>query len=104
MEDAHDGRGCGRAESWWCSATPTAGAGTPGSGRGGPGCGTVLGKAGRTPAQKIGGGPGELLLGAVPGGVALGAAWLLGPLRRPEVERAARAEVLGRARRQGRGD
>jgi hypothetical protein len=50
-------------------------------------------------AVLTGGGLGELLLGAAPGGVGLAAAWLLGPLRRPEVERAARAEALGRAQR-----
>ena len=50
-------------------------------------------------SQFAGGGPAELLLDAVPGVLALVAAWLLGPLRRPEVERAKRAEAAGRARR-----
>jgi hypothetical protein len=49
--------------------------------------------------QLAGGGPAELLLNAVPGLLALIAAWLLVPLRRPEVERAKRAEAAGRTRR-----
>lgn len=50
-------------------------------------------------SQLAGGGPAELLLDAVPGVLALVTAWLLGPLRRPEVERAKRATAVGRARR-----
>ena len=43
-------------------------------------------------------GPETLLLDGVPGLLALIAAWLLRPLRRPEVERAARAEASARPR------